>query len=194
MVKKTDKKGEKGKSDAEKLKDLHVEELEDLPLVGSLFRGLGKLIDLAKKAEEAGGEFKKEGIIKGLGGREDMRGVYGFTIRTGLGEQGKWRKPHVESFGNIRKTKEGLKVEETREPLVDVFDEKDYVRVVAELPGISEKDITIDIKGDMLMLEAFDGGRKFAKEILLPSKVDEASKEIFFKNGVLEVKFKKAGE
>lgn len=160
--------------------------------LGGMFGGIEKLIELAQKAEEAGGELRREGVIKGLGGRKDVRGVYGFTIRTGLGKKGDWRKPHVERFGNIRKTKEGLKVEETREPITDVFDEKDQIVVVAELPGVSEGDITVSIKGNILILEASGGKVKFAKEVLLPAKVDEASKQVSYKNGVLEVRFKKA--
>lgn len=166
-------------------------ELEGIPFVGGLLKGIEKLVELAERAEEAGGVLKKEGTIKGLGGRKDVRGVYGFTIRTGLGEKG---RPVVEGFGNIRKTKKGLEVEETREPITDVFDEKDYVILVAELPGVSEESITLNIKGDILVLGASDGKRKFAKEILLPSKVDEASKQVSYKNGVLEVKFAKLKE
>ncbi|MFY9457897.1 MAG: gas vesicle protein GvpH [Candidatus Spechtbacterales bacterium] len=161
--------------------------------LGGIFGGIEKLIELAQKAEEAGGELRKEGAINGLGGRKDVRGVYGFTIRTGLGEKGKWRKPRVESFGNLRKTKEGFKVEETREPIADVFNEKDHVVVVAELPGVSEESIALNIKGDILTVEASDGQRKFAKEILLPAKVNEVSKQVSYKNGVLEVRFKKQG-
>lgn len=159
---------------------------EDIPFVGGLLKGLGKFIDLAERAEEVGGELRKSGHIKGFGGHKDIRGVYGFTIRTGLGQ-----KTRVEPFGNIKKTKAGPKVSETREPIVDVFDEKDRILIIAELPGVDENSIKLDFKKDIILLEAESKDRKYAKEILLPAKVDFESREINFRNGILEVKFKK---
>ena len=160
--------------------------LEDVPIIGGLLKGLGKFIDLAERAEEVGGELKRSGQIKGLGGRKDIRGVYGFTVRTGLGQRTK-----VEPFGNIKKTKAGPKISETREPIVDVFDEKDHILLIAELPGIDEKSVKLDLKKDILLLEAGSGNRTYSKEILLKSKIDFDSREMSFKNGILEVKFKK---
>ena len=61
--------------------------LDDIPFVGGLLKGLEKFIDLAERAEEAGGELKKSGHIKGFGGRKDIHGVYGFTVRTGPGQK-----------------------------------------------------------------------------------------------------------
>jgi len=165
--------------------------LEDLPLVGGFVKGLEKFIDIAEKVEEAGGEIRKEGEIKGLGSRPEAKGIYGFSIRTGIGG-----KPSLQTFGNIKtaKKKAGekeVRLEETREPMVDVFDEKDHILIIAELPGVSEDSIILDIKGDILTLEAGDEKRKYSKEILLPAKVDFGSKEESFKNGILEVKIKK---
>ncbi len=170
--------------------------LDDIPFVGGLLKGLEKFIDLAERAEEVGGELKRSGQIsarggsafgrKGLGGHKDIHGVYGFTVRTGLGQ-----KTKVEPFGNIKKTKEGPKVSETREPIVDVFDEKDHILIIAELPGIDEKSIELELKKDIILLEAGGGNRKYSKEILLKDKIDFGSREMSFKNGILEVKFKK---
>ncbi len=163
--------------------------LDDIPFVGGLLKGLEKFIDLAERAEEVGGELKRSGQIKGFGGRKDIRGVYGFTVRTGLGQ-----KTRVEPFGNIKKTKAGPKVSETREPIVDVFDEKDHILIIAELPGVDEKSIKIELKKDILLLEAESKDRKYAKEILLPAQIDSESREMNFKNGILELKFKKIKE
>ena len=160
--------------------------LDDIPFVGGLLKGLEKFIDLAERAEEVGGELKRSGHIKGLGGHKDIRGVYGFTVRTGLGQ-----KTRVEPFGNIKKTKAGPKISETREPIVDVFDEKDHVLMIAELPGIDEESIKLNLKENILLLEAGSGNRKYFKEILLKSKIDFDSLEKNFKNGILKLKFKK---
>jgi HSP20 family protein len=144
---------------------------------GGLFKGLGNLIDLAAKLREEGVE--KGGEIRGL--PRGARGVYGFSIRTLSG------KPVIESFGNIKETSRGPVVEEVREPMVDVFDEKDHILVIAELPGVAENEIKIEITGDILNLTASDKDRKYAKEILLADKVKPESIKTSYNNGILEI-------
>ena len=186
------KHGFKGKKETGRARE-ELKNLEELPLIGGLVKGLGKFVDLVEKVEEAGGEIKRKGEIKGLG--EKTKGIYGFSIKTGIGG-----RPKIQTFGNIRPAKaaEGvkpkIKITEEREPIVDVFDEKDHILIVAELPGVSEDSITLDMKGDILTLEAGDEKRKYAKEILLPAKVYPHTKETSFKNGVLEVRIKKIKE
>jgi HSP20 family protein len=148
---------------------------------GGLFKGLGNLIDLAAKLREEGVE--KSGEIRGL--PRGARGVYGFNIRTLAG------KPVIESFGNIRETSKGPVVEEVREPMVDVFDEKDHILVIAELPGVAENEINIEVVGDILNLTASDKDRKYAKEILLPGKVKLESVKTAYNNGILEITLEK---
>ena len=154
---------------------------------GGLFKGLGNVVDLLSGMVETGqeevtrtGEFK----IKGLG--EKGRGVYGFTVRTGIGGT-----PQVEHFGNIRATEAGPVVAEVREPLVDVFDEGQEIVVAAELPGVGEEEIRVAVQDDILSLET-TGERKYAKEILLSGPVDAATLKKTYKNGILELRLKKA--
>jgi HSP20 family protein len=155
---------------------------------GGLFKGLGNFIDLLSEMIEAGesevrrtGEFR----IRGLG--ERARGVYGFTVRTGIAGL-----PRVEPFGNIRATEEGPVVAEVREPLVDVFDEDDTILVVAELPGVAEEEIRVEVEGDILSLET-TGERKYAKEVLLPAPVVADPVHRAYINGILELRLKKGG-
>ncbi|MCJ7655678.1 MAG: Hsp20/alpha crystallin family protein [Dehalococcoidia bacterium] len=148
---------------------------------GGLFKGLGNLIDLASKLSEEG--LDKKGEIRGL--PKGARGVYGVSIRTMAG------KPVIETFGNIRETAKGPVVEEVREPIVDVFDEEDHIRLIAELPGVSEDKIEIEVTGDILNLTASDTDKKYAKEILLPSKVNPQSLKTTYKNGILEITLEK---
>lgn len=163
-------------------------ELEGIPFVGGLVKGIEKLVDLAERVEEAGGKIERKGEIKGLGRKEGIRGIYGFSIRTGLGKEA---KPRLQTFGNIKETKKGPKIIKTREPIVDVFDEKNHILVVAELPGINQREVKANLKGDILILETGKEKRKYYKEILLPSKVNPKTKKIIYKNGILEIKFKK---
>jgi len=152
--------------------------------LGGIFEGIGNLIDLASKLSEEAKEIKGGGEIKGLGGK--AKGVYGFSVRTLVGG-----KPVVETFGNIKRTKEGPVIEEVREPIVDVVEEKDFVRVIAELPGVSKENVKIKISEDILNLSAERGERKYAKEVLLPFPVKENPTEFSFKNGILELKLGK---
>ncbi len=154
--------------------------------LGGLFKGIEKLIDLASELKEAGGEIKKEGKIDLSHLKEGMKGVYGFSIKTATGD-----RPIFETFGNIKKTPEGPTVTEEREPLTDVFNEKDEVVVIAEIPGVSEEDITVDLKGDILEISAAGKNRKYRKEILLPVQVKNETLSYNYKNGILEVRVKK---
>jgi HSP20 family protein len=148
---------------------------------GGLFKGLGNLIDLASKLSEEGVE--KKGEIKGL--PKGARGVYGFSIRSLAG------KPVIESFGNIRETAKGPVVEEVREPIVDVFDEESRILVIAELPGVSEDNIKVEVTGDILNITASNGDRKYAREVLLPGRVKPETMKTIYRNGVLEITLEK---
>ena len=154
--------------------------------IGGLFKGIEKLVDLAADLKEAGGEIKKEGEIDLSHLKEGMKGVFGFSIKTAVGG-----KPIVEPFGNIKRTPKGPKVEEEREPIIDVFDEKEEIKVYAEMPGIDEEAIMVDLKGDILEVKAVSKDRKYHKEILLPAKVKPETLEKSYKNGILEIKIKK---
>ena len=182
----------------EKRKDEPNEQPEEQPIkldlgleklsFGGLFKGLGNLIELAGKLAEEGEAVKKEGEFrfKTPSGKEG-HGVFGVSIRTL--ESG---KSVFETFGNIRKTPKGPVVEEVREPLVDVFDETSCIRLIAELPGVTQEEISVEVRGDILNLKAEGKERKYAKEVLLPAKVKPESLQKSFRNGVLEITLQKA--
>ena len=143
------------------------------------------MVNLAGKLDEKGG-VSKEGEINLDHLRKGMKGVYGFTINTMAGGS-----PKVETFGNIKKTPEGPKVDEEREPITDIFDEKNEVMVIAEMPGIEEDDIKIDLKEDILEISAKNKTRSYKKELLLPVKLSKEGLRHKFTNGILEIKIKK---
>lgn len=157
--------------------------------LGGLFKGLGNLMELVSELAEnsettTSAEGHKSGEIN-FGEESKLRGVYGFTVRTGIGGM-----PRVESFGNIRETEKGPIVAETREPMIDIFDEGQTVLVVVELPGVTEKEIDLTVEGDVLALLT-NGKRKYAKEILLPAPVTREGMTTSYNNGVLEVRLSK---
>jgi HSP20 family protein len=157
--------------------------------LGGVFKGIGNLIELVAKLQQEGkSEFSRTGEIKGLGPK-GAKAVYGFSIKLGelAGES-----PQVETFGNIKKDEKGTPVvEEVREPLVDLFDEEDKIIIIAEIPGVEEEKIKIEVKDDILELKAENSDKKYHKEILLPSKVKKESVRSTYKNGVLEITISK---
>ncbi len=154
--------------------------------LGGLFSGIEKLVDLAAKLKEAGGGIQQEGEIDLSHLKKGMKGVFGFSVKSAGGG-----KPIVEPFGNIKKTPQGPKVDEEREPITDVFDETGEIRVYAEMPGVNPEDIKLDVKEDILDISARSGDRKYHKEVLLPVKVKAETLTSNYKNGMLEIKIKK---
>ncbi len=154
--------------------------------LGGFFKGIEKLVDLAGKLQDAKG-ISKEGEINLDHLKKGMKGVYGFTIQSASGGG----KPTVETFGNIRKTPEGPKVEEEREPMTDFFDEKDEIVIICEMAGIEESDLKIDLVGDILDVSAERNNRKYHKELLLPMKLEKENMAVKYNNGILEIRIKK---
>ena len=163
--------------------------------LGGLLNGMSSLLDKATELAEKGeqlkktGEFRVGGIPPGVRGGKELKGVYGFTVRNLAGGE-----PKVETFGNIKKTPKGPVVEEMREPIVDVFDEDDTIKVIAEMPGIDEGDLHTEVKGDILSLSAEGKTRKYSKEILLPAVVDAQKVSSSFESGILEIELRKKGK
>jgi len=153
--------------------------------LGGIFKGLGNLIELLREMEEEGkGEVTRTGEVKGPG---RTRAMYGFTVKIGAGGV-----PRVERFGNVRETDLGAVVEEVREPMVDVFDEGNEVVVIAEIPGVEESDIQLEIKDDIMVLSARDEERQYRKEVLLPCAVVAETMKTSYRNGILEIRLTKA--
>lgn len=72
------------------------------------------------------------------------------------------------------------------EPPADVFDEGSYLRVVAELPGVGDKDIKTNLTGARLVISADTPARRYHKEIALPY-APKGKVERLFRNGILEL-------
>ena len=155
---------------------------------GGILQGIQKLVEAASKLKDSGqitesGEF----TVPGLG--EKGKGIFGFSIRTMAGGQG--QGVSLRPFGNIHKTRDGLTVEEDREPVVDVLEEDGAIHVIAELPGVSEGEITYEVNGDVLTIST-RGARRYHAEVLLPGSARKEGAESSYNNGVLELKLRKA--
>ncbi|MDI6903648.1 MAG: hypothetical protein QMC77_07935 [Methanocellales archaeon] len=75
-----------------------------------------------------------------------------------------------------------------REPLIDIFDGKDWMRVVAELPGVDEEDIKLNIENHALTISI--PNHRYYREVDLPCSVSDDVITTYM-NGILEIKLKK---
>lgn len=105
--------------------------------------------------------------------------IYGFSMR--VGPDG---KPRIQQFGNAPSESEEPSA---REPLTDVIEEEDKVRVVVELPGVEKENIHLHAATKALDIEVSDPDHRFSKHLDLPCEVKEDSAKATYKNGVLQI-------
>jgi HSP20 family molecular chaperone IbpA len=91
------------------------------------------------------------------------------------------RKPHRSSA--IRPNLK-FSFDQRIEPLTDVFDEGNHVKVISEMPGCDRSEIMLDITGESLEIRARDSVRV----VRLPAATFEVENAVAnFRNGVIEV-------
>ena len=157
--------------------------------LGGILGGLGGLIEKLGELAEAGEELSRSGELKDASGK--LRGVYGIHVKTGLGDRGE-EEVRVEPFGSIRRKGAGGPPEEDiREPLVDVHEEEDHVLVLAELPGVDNENVTLELADDRLKLSARRGKISYLKEIALPGRFSQEDMHWDCKNGILQIRLKR---
>ena len=95
-------------------------------------------------------------------------------------------------------------------PAVDMLDKKDEIVLRADLPGLDQKDIRVNVENGMLTISGSRQGEQEAKEddyyccerwsgsftrsMALPAGIDAEKIKATFKNGVLEVHVPKAAQ
>jgi HSP20 family molecular chaperone IbpA len=165
--------------------------------------GLGSVVDALKNSEA----FKKrleevnkeieENLKKGTGEKEPEV-VYSFSVRTLRGSPGvpqgippsarppRERQPFTRRERPMPKAAKGEKLEAKQELFIDIFDEGDYISVMATLPQVKKEELGVELAGETLVLTA----GAFRKEVNLPCRV-EAPPEVNFKNGVFDIRLQK---
>jgi HSP20 family molecular chaperone IbpA len=83
-----------------------------------------------------------------------------------------------------------------REPkhLVDVLEGTDEITVVAEFAGFNREDLRVHVREVKLTIAAEALDRKYRKSLNLPKRVIPSTIRTTYKNGVLEIRLKKAEE
>ncbi len=152
-----------------------------------IFKGLADLLEKLSDLAEKGEELSRIGEIPLRSQDKGLKGVFGFSVKVGIGGEG----VKVEPFGNVTRDKTTGKavVDEIREPLVDVFEEEDHVLIIAEMPGIEAEDVKFNLKDDILSFSAQRGDKQYRKEVLLPGgKFHRDKVTISCKHGIVEMK------
>lgn len=72
---------------------------------------------------------------------------------------------------------------------VDVYEEDDACRVIADLPGVEKSDIQVTCDGRVVSITADGERRSYDERVRLPRRVDEESASASYNNGVLEIRF-----
>jgi len=83
-----------------------------------------------------------------------------------------------------------------REPkhLVDVLEATGEIIVVADFAGFSREDLRVHVSGERVTVVAEALDRKYRKSLNLPKRVIPSTIRTTYKNGVLEIRLKKAEE
>jgi HSP20 family molecular chaperone IbpA len=79
-------------------------------------------------------------------------------------------------------------------PLIDMFQDDETITIVAQIAGFQQDTFKITIKDQKLTLTAKAKDRRYYKSLNLPKVVIPAITHTTFKNGVLEIKVKKAAK
>lgn len=78
-----------------------------------------------------------------------------------------------------------------REVVADIFDEGDHLKVIAELPGVDEKEIKAEMRDNLLILAAQATNQEYYyKEIALPCLVKNEL-NLTYNNGILQISLEK---
>jgi HSP20 family molecular chaperone IbpA len=76
-------------------------------------------------------------------------------------------------------------------PLIDIFQEKSWITIVAEIVGFNKETLKINVKDQKITLSAKAKDRRYYKSLNLPKVVVPNVMHTTYKNGVLEIKLKR---
>ena len=108
--------------------------------------------------------------------------IYGLSMRTGADGL-----PIVQMLGDLPRTDHRSSDLGQREPLIDIIEEEDRIKVIIELPGAVKEDIDLRSEGRDLSISVDTEMRKFSERIDLPCDVMSDSATAEYNNGVLTV-------
>ena len=85
-----------------------------------------------------------------------------------------------------------LGVIKEKQPIVDVFEEKNHLLILAQLPGMDEKDVSIEAADEnTIMIKAENAAKKYLETIKLPASVARGVVKFTYRNNILQARLKK---
>lgn len=163
-----------------------------------MFRGFDEMRREMERGFEDMGKDVPKNLIReyttsdGSKVREVGPVVYGYSMT--IGPDG---KPKVREFGNVKRSKFGIgginrpEVTSDMEPLVDVTTTDNEVKVIVEMPGVSKEKIKINAYNNTVEVRSEDPQRRYHQTIEIPSETNIETATSSYKNGILEITFKK---
>jgi len=161
-----------------------------IPGLDSLIKSLGKSPAFKEKLTEVDKEVERkirETPLK-RAGRKISQIPGGIPPGSTRGRAFR-RKPFVRQKAEVKPSPPPA----PQERPVDIFDEKDNIKIIAEIPGVDENDININLQGDKLTISVDIPKRKYHQELKL-SCAPRGKMEKVYRNGILEVKITKKPE
>lgn len=194
---KSDEQGEKIRELEEKIKGLEEGEVVEgtaasiLKGLGGIIPGLDGLVKGLEKAEAFRERLKAidseiEARLRSQPLKRTEEGMPSFQSSLPVGSRPRIIPPTKRQAT----TRIKRKVVTSKEPPVDVFDEETYLRVLAELPGVEEKDIKVELNEAQLVISTNTPTHKYHKEIILPY-APKGQVDKLYRNGILELTWRR---
>lgn len=151
---------------------------------------LGNKIDWERFLKEIQEVTRHE--IKGKSEKPQKKKLYPlFAYGVTLGPYGRVYIRQIGHFGCFVNIQNSLKTDQKLKPLVDILEEDDKIRVVAELPSANKEQIKIIGTEKNLIIHVNRQRQQPAMNLDLPCAVNPETAKATLKNGVLEIVMKK---
>jgi len=121
--------------------------------------------------------------------------VYGYSMT--IGPDG---KPKVREFGNVKSPLSpsgrksiftGSMISSEREPLADITSTNSEIKVIVEMPGVNKENIKVNAYDNSVEIITTGTDRKYHEVIEIPPEADIETAKSVYKNGILEITFRK---
>jgi len=149
----------------------------------SIFSGLDKIINVvADMVDNNKDEMNINGVIK-PDDHKKIVGKYGINIKLGPGDTGDINR--MKSFNDLFDKKDDIP--KIVIPVTDIFEEKDKITIVAELPGVENEDVVLNLDGNTVTLTAVKNDICYSKKVILKFIPDSNKLKESFNNSIYSV-------
>jgi len=115
-------------------------------------------------------------------------GIFGISVK--LSTKTSFLEDSIDN--NLKVSPPSPYIENGNEPIIDVLDSPDNLKIVALLPGVRKEDISFNLKEGFIELVIKKGSQIYRKEIpceVRPTKI--ITESVNYNNSILEIVFKK---